>query len=168
MSRLVLIRVGDPNGAWAISNIQGKWSSPENHSQVVRNVFVEGYSVIAVFVGTGDVPLIACKITDVKPRQNDEAIIPMRNELGELKTILKFNYPYAVRFVGIVPELYENILEYAKYKQGSQILIPNSETGNFIPYFNGMNDILSYRPLYMGNTTYFNRDYLVNLNINGC
>ena len=168
MSRLVLIRVGDPSGPWAACNLAGKWSSPENHSQIVRNAFVEGYSVIGLFVGTGDVPLMAYKITDVKPRQNDDTVIPMRNELGELKTILKFNSRYSVRFTGIVPELYQDILEYAKYRVGSQILIPNSETENFIPYFNGMHDLLANSALYMGNTTYFNPDYLVNLNIHAC
>jgi hypothetical protein len=110
MSRLVVIRVGDPCAWYSASRI-GRWSSPESHTQVVRNVLVEGYTVYGLFLGTGDIPIMACKIDGIRGRINDDDyLFPDRTELGELKTFLLFQANYNLEYT-----VYD-VLQYVKYK----------------------------------------------------
>ena len=90
MSRLVLVRVGDVNGMWSTSKSSGMWSSPETHEQVVRNMFMEGYTTYVIFVGTGDKLVAASKVTSVRER-SDNDVIPISNEIGELQTVFTFD-----------------------------------------------------------------------------
>jgi hypothetical protein len=165
MSRLVVIRVGNPSGTWAICNTLGRWSSPECHNQAVRHAFNEGYAVYGLFVGTGDIPLMAAKITDVRQRMNVDVDIPLRNDIGSLQTIITFDLHTKMDFLNLQTNHYDAALEYVKYKYGSQILIPYSDSENFILYFN---NTLTLRQNIIVNRTVINPHYLTNLNIPGC
>jgi hypothetical protein len=169
MSRLVLIRVGDPNGIWSVSKIAGVWASPECHEQVVRNMFVEGYTVYGLFVGTGDKLLMCAKITSVRERFNtDDTLIPETNEIGPLKTILTFDPSETVDLRYTLPNSYQSALEYVKYKQGSQILIPNGQCESILRLIVTLISLSRMNTVYRGNTTVLNPEYLLNLNVNGC
>jgi len=148
MSRLVLIRVGNPNGIWHMASAAGRWSSPETHIQAVRNAMVEGYTVYGLFVGTGDIPIMTCKINGIRERINDDDhLFPKKSDLGEFKTVLLFeanyNYEYVVR----------DVLKYVKYRIGSQILIPIEQSTGF---FNSLRSTLQI------NRTIINPEYLNN------
>jgi len=162
MSRLVVVRVGDPSGSWSFFKKNGKWASPENHVQSVRNMFNEGYNVHVLFVGTGDVPLVCSKVLMVRERTTMDIDMPLRNELGELKTIITFDIGWStLDFTYLIANYDDTILDYIKYKPGSQLLIPGNMSVNFMNYFN---NIIKNRK----NQTVFNPEYLVNLNVNGC
>jgi len=166
MSRLVLIRVGDPNGLWATCKTAGQWASPECHEQVVRNMFMEGYTVYGLFVGTGDKLLMCAKITNVRERNNDT--IPETNEIGSLKTILTFDPSETVDLRYTLANSYQAVLDYVKYKQGSQILIPNGQCDYILRLIITLISLSHVNTVYRGNTTVINPEYLLNLNVNGC
>jgi hypothetical protein len=126
MSRLVLVRVGEPESSWSICKEFGIWASPENHEQVVRNLFMEGYSVYILFAGTGDQPLIVTHVTNVRERRRDDTLIQDRNEIGVLKTIITFDINNCVDLRNQLINSYQVALDYVRYKRGSQILIPAS------------------------------------------
>jgi len=169
MSRLVLIRIGDPNGIWSISKNAGLWASPECHEQVVRNMFVEGYTVYGLFVGTGDKLLLCAKITNVREHyDNDESLIPNTNEIGSLKTVIVFDPSEIVDLRHSLTNGYQSVLDYVKYKQGSQILIPNSQSESILRLITTLISLSRANSVYRGNTTVINPEYLLNLNINGC
>jgi hypothetical protein len=143
MSCLVVIRVGDSSGTWYSASRVGKWSSPESHVQAVRNAMVEGYTVYGLFVSTGDIPIMTCKINGIRERINDDAyLFPPRNTLGELKTFLLFEPNYTMSYI------VKDVLQYVKYKVGSQILIPHELSNRF---FNSLKE---------GNKTTLNPEYL--------
>jgi len=167
MSRLVLVRVGDPNGMWSVSKIGGLWASPECHEQVVRNMFVEGYTVYALFVGTGDKLLMSAKITNVRERcDNDDTLVPERNEVGLLKTIMVFNPNETLDLHNRFNGGYQNAIDYVRYKQGSQILIPNGQSENILRLVKSLISISPTNTVYKANTTGFSIQYLSDLNIN--
>jgi hypothetical protein len=169
MSRLVLIRVGDPNGLWSITKNSGIWASPECHEQVVRNMFMEGYTVYALFVGTGDKLLTCAKITTVRERFiGDDILIPEISEIGSLKTIIMFDPNESVDLRYSLTNGYQSALDYVKYKHGSQILIPNGQFEFILRLIVTLISLSRTNTLYRGNTTVFNPEYLSNLNINGC
>lgn len=145
MSRLVVVRVGNPEGLWATAIKSGIWSSPECHTQVVRDAYVEGYKVVLLFLGTGDMPLLVATVSNVRERRQNEQVIPLTNELGELKTIIEFN--------DIQPlPLCQAILPIIRYKIGSQIPISNTDASLLLTYYTNyiaMNRAILY------NTTYF-------------
>ena len=169
MSRLVLIRVGDQNGLWSTSKMSGLWASPECHEQVVRNMFIEGYTVYGLFVGTGDKLLMCAKITSVRERFNtDDTLIPEINEIDSLKTILVFDPSEIVDLSYTLVNVYQTALDYVKYKQGSQILIPNLQSGSILRLIITLISLSRVNTVYRGNTTFINPEYLLNLNVNGC
>jgi len=169
MSRLVLIRIGDPNGLWSISKNAGIWASPECHEQAVRNMFIEGYTVYGLFVGTGDKLLLTAKITNVRERfNNDDSLIPNTNEIGSLKTVIVFDTNEIVDLRHSLTNGYQGVLDYVKYKQGSQILIPNGQAEPILRLSASLISLSRVNSIYRGNTTVINPDYLINLNINGC
>jgi hypothetical protein len=160
MSRLVLVRVGDPKGSWSSCKDFGMWASPENHEQVVRNLFMEGFSVYVVFVGTGDIPLLGTRITNVRERINNDTLIKDTNEIGLLKTIITFDINEGVD----LRNTQDSALEYVRYKRGSQILIPTTHSVSILRKISlSLNNMI-----YRGNTTVLNPEYLLNLNMNGC
>ena len=160
MNRLVLVRVGDPNGLW--SNCRGKWSSSEDHEQVIRNMFMEGYTVYALFVGTGDKPLLASKITNVRERELEDAeLLPPSNDHGPLRTVITFDTHSQVDLRYTLTNGDHDILEYVKYKRGSQILIPTNLSEVFLT------SISSVDMYFRGNYTYLNPNYGLNFNMNG-
>ena len=162
MSRLVVVRVGDPSGPWSFFKIIGKWASPENHAQAVRNMFNEGYNVHILFVGTGDIPLLCSKVLMVRERTTMDLDVPLRNELGELKTIITFDIGWSnLDLTYLIPHHHHAILEYVKYRPGSQLVIPNNISQNFINYFYNMTNNRA-------NQTVINPEYSNNLNIHGC
>jgi len=134
MNKLVVIRVGEPN-LWHISAPLGRWSSPESQIQTVRNLFVEGYNVIALFVARGDIPLGAARIIGVRERIIDDVVFPVSTDLGDLRTFIEF-YPQSVMYMSptFTVTHFESI-NYIKYKIGSQILIPPNFAREFINYF---------------------------------
>lgn len=169
MSRLVLIRVGDPTGIWSVSKMAGLWASPELHEQVVRNMFVEGYTVYGLFVGSGDKLLMAAQITSVRERSDtDDTLIPGSNEIGPLKTVIVFNPNETVDLRHTLTNPYQTALDYVKYKVGSQILIPNLHADPIIRLITSALGMSYINTIYRGNRTVINPEYLLNLNINGC
>jgi hypothetical protein len=169
MSRLVLIRIGDPNALWSISKNAGLWASPECHEQVVRNMFMEGYTVYGLFVGTGDKLLLSAKITNVREHfDNDDSLIPNTNEIGNLKTVIVFDPSEIADLRNSLTSEYQTILEYVKYKQGSQILIPNRQAEPVLRLVTSLISLSRVNTIYRGNVTVINPEYLLNLNINGC
>jgi len=165
MSRLVLIRVGDPNGIWSVSKMAGLWASPECHEQVVRNMFVEGYTVYGLFVGTGDKLLMAAKITNIRERfNNDDTLIPEQNEIGFLKTVIVFDPSEVVDLRHTLTNGYQGVLDYVKYKPGSQILIPNQQSESILRLIMTLISLSRVNTVYRGNTTVFNPEYLMNIN----
>jgi hypothetical protein len=164
MSRLVLIRVGDPGSSWSVCKEFGIWASPENHEQVVRNFFMEGYSVYLLFVGTGDIPLLGTCVINVRERTNNDILIQERDEIGLLKTIITFDINCCVDLRNQSTNSYQVALDYVRYKRGSQILIPASYSVSILRLIS-----LSHtNTVYRGNTTVLNPEYLLNLNVNGC
>ena len=165
MSRLVVVRVGDPSGPWSFFKIIGKWASPENQVQAVRNMFNEGYTVNILFVGTGDVPLLCSKVLMVRERTTIDIDMPLRNELGELKTIITFDIAWSnLDLTYIIPEYHDAILEYVKYRPGSQLVVPNNISQNFINYFYNMTNNRT-------NQTVLNPEYIPHsqiFNMYGC
>jgi hypothetical protein len=169
MSRLVLIRVGDPKGMWSVSKMAGLWATPELHEQVIRNMFVEGYTVYGLFVGTGDKLLMAAQITNVRERSDtDDTLILGSNELGPLKTVIVFNPNETIDLRNISTNPYQAILDYVKYKVGSQIFIPNLHADAVIRLITSALAMSYMNTVYRGNRTVINPEYLMNLNINGC
>jgi hypothetical protein len=134
MNKLVVIRVGEPH-LWQTSVPLGRWSSPESQIQTVRNLFVEGYNVIALFVGRGDIPLGAARIIGVRERTIDDIIFPVSTDLGDLRTFIEF-YPQCVMHMSPTYTVtHFGSINYIKYKIGSQILIPPNIAREFINYF---------------------------------
>jgi len=160
MNRLVLVRVGDPSELW--SRCRGKWASSESHEQVIRNMFMEGYTVYAMFVGTGDKPLLASKITNVRERGiEDEDLLPPSNDHGLLRTVVTFDVNSSVDLRNILTDGDQVVLDYVKYKRGSQILIPKELSETFLT------NISSVNMYFRGNYTYLNTNYGLNFNVNG-
>lgn len=167
MSRLVLVRVGDINGLWSTCKSSGKWSSPEIHEQVVRNMFIEGYTTYVIFVSTGDKLIAASKVTSVRERNENDAI-PKSNELGELQTIFTFDTNAIADLTNPLTNAYVSLVNYVKYKCGSQILIPADIADTINPKIDNLIS-LSRTSIYRGNTTVLNENYYwTNLNMNGC
>jgi hypothetical protein len=160
MNRLVFVRVGDPDGLW--SRCRGKWSSSEIHEQVIRNMFMEGYTVYAMFVGTGDKPLLASRITNVRERGiEDDDLLPPSNDHGLLRTVVTFDVNSSVDLRNILTDGDQVVLDYVKYKRGSQILIPTELSETFLT------NISSVNMYFRGNYTYLNTNYGLNFNMNG-
>ena len=160
MNRLVLVRVGDPSELW--SRCRGKWASSESHEQVIRNMFMEGYTVYAIFVGTGDKPLLASKITNVRERGiEDEDLLPPSNDHGLLRTVVTFDVNSSVDLRNILTDGDQVVLDYVKYKRGSQILIPKELSETFLT------NISSVNMYFRVNYTYLNTNYGLNFNVNG-
>lgn len=169
MSRLVLIRIGDPNGIWSVSKMAGLWASPEQHEQVVRNMFVEGYTVYALFVGSGDKLLLSAKITNVREHVNtDDTLIPESNEIGPLKTVIVFDPNEIADLRHTLTNTYQAALEYVKYKTGSQILIPTVHSEEILRLVTTTISLSRINSIYRGNYTVINPEYLLNLNMHGC
>ena len=137
MSRLVVIRVGDQTDLWLISKMLGLWSSPESQPQVARDLLVEGFRVIALFVGRGDIPIAAARITGVRARVPEDSIFPVRTELGELRTFLQFDTSF-LRLEVSPTITFNSTLEYVKYKIGSQVYVPPSVSRDFVSFFESM------------------------------
>jgi len=132
----------------------------------VRDLFVQGYTVHALFVSTGDTPLMVAKITSVRERTDAEVDIPSANEIGEFKTIISFDYNSRIDFRIVMTTCYEAALEYVKYKIGPQILVPNEFSGDFWSLIlNNTTGTQGYS--YFGNTTSVNEAYWMNLNMSG-
>jgi hypothetical protein len=146
----------------------GLWASPESHEQVVRNMFMEGYAVYGLFVGTGDKLLMCAKITNVRERYDTDTLIPASNEIGSLNTIIVFDPSEIVDLRYTLANAYQTALDYVKYKQGSQILIPNLHSVSILRLIITLISLSRVSTVYRGNTTVINPEYLINLNINGC
>ena len=169
MNRLVIIRVGNPDGLWSICNSIGKWSSPECHEQVVRNMVVEGYTVYALFVGTGDKLLMAAKVTGVRQRvEQDITIIPEKNDLGDLTTIIEFDSSSSVDLRQSVSQSYSPAIDSIKFLVGSQKLVAPSIADVIMGTIVNLVNISRSSVVYGINRTYINPEYLMNLNIIGC
>ena len=154
MSRLVVIRVGDQTDLWLISKMLGLWSSPESHPQVARDLLVEGFRVIALFVGRGDIPIAAARLTGLRARLPEDSIFPVRTELGELRTFLQFDTAF-LRLEVSPTITFNSTLDYVKYKIGSQLYIPPNVSRDFLSFFESMTAAPMASPIpYTGNTTF--------------
>ena len=161
MNKLVIIRVGEPT-LWQISVPLGRWSSPESQIQTVRNLIVEGYNVIALFVERGDLPLAAVKINSVRERTIEDAAFPMYSDLGDFRTFLEFDQRNIMHLRPTFTVTHFSSIDYIKYKVGSQLLIPQNFAREFIHYYIHIAGTLNLKvPL---NTTYIvppNVNYII-------
>jgi hypothetical protein len=158
MNRLVIIRVGEQY-LWQTSKPLGLWSSPESHAQHVRHLFVEGYNVIALFVGRGDIPLAATRITGVRERILEDSFFPQSIDLGGLWTFLQFDPTNMMNLEETNTVTHTSSINYIKYTVGSQIPIPVNISRDFINYFINMTGALNLNlPL--------NTNYIVPNNVN--
>jgi len=161
MNRLVVVRVGEPT-LWTSLHSTGKWSSPENHTQTVRNLIVEGYTVIALFVGRGDVPFAAAKVLNVRERLIEDSIFPVRSDLGDLRTFIEFDTQSLMNLEYGFAVTHYSAIQSIKYQIGSQIAISPNFAREFLNYFHLMTNDQPYR----GNVTFLVPDPLVMQNPN--
>ena len=159
MYRLVVIRVGKPT-LWQTLHVTGRWSSPENHSQAVRNLVVEGYSVIALFLGRGDIPLAASKITSVRERLIEDEPFPHTTDIGPLRTFIEFDPLSLMNLENGFTVTHHSVLQHVRYQIGSQIAIPQHVSREFLNYFLVMTSV-NQAP-YRGNVTYLVPDSNLN------
>uniref|UniRef100_A0A6C0DIT7 Uncharacterized protein n=1 Tax=viral metagenome TaxID=1070528 RepID=A0A6C0DIT7_9ZZZZ len=166
MSRLVMIRVGNPDGLWAACKSGGKWSSPECHEQAVRNMLTEGYSVYAIFLGTGDKLLMAANIKTVRERlSEDDTIIPDSNDLGLLRTVITFDPDLSVDLQNMLCQSYRTALDYIQYRIGSQLLIPNVDAEHIIKMITNLISLTHINMICKDNEIKANSEYWLNLNV---
>jgi hypothetical protein len=149
MNRLVIIRVGEPT-LWQTLHSTGRWSSPENHCQAVRNLMVEGYSVIALFVSRGDLPIGAARVTCIRERLIEDNMFPIRSDLGNLRSFLEFDPSSLLNLENGFTVTHHSALQYIRYQIGSQIAIPPTFARDFLNYFLVTMSTQGYN----GNTTY--------------
>ena len=158
MNRLVIVRVGDPE-EWNRYRSLGRWSSPENHTQVVRNFFVEGYNVITLFVGRGDIPLAAARVTNVRERLMEDSVFPTRSDLGDLRTFFEFDPQTILNLENGFTVTHHTSLQQSRYQIGSQIAIHPNTAREFLNYFLVMTSV---NTPYRGNVTFLVPDNLHN------
>ena len=120
MSKLVVIRVGNPTGSWAQSVERGFISTPESQVQHARNLFMEGNEVIALFVGTGDILLGMSKISSIRSRATTDT------SNIDLQTFMTFTKSDYIDILTADITVFEKVLAYIKYRQGQQI-VPDTE-----------------------------------------
>ena len=161
MNRLVVIRVGEPT-LWASLHSTGRWSSPESHTQAVRNLIVEGYTVIALFVGRGDIPLAAAKVLNVRERLIEDSLFPVRSDLGDLRTFIEFDPQSLMNLEYGFTVSHSSVIQNIRYQIGSQIAIVPNFAREFLNYFL----IMSNDQPYKGNVTFLVPDPLVIPNVN--
>jgi hypothetical protein len=126
MTRLVVVRVGNPTGTWATWFPRGKWSSPElENSQVIRNCYVEYEQIIVLFLTFGDIPHSMARVSYVRQRNPIfDVTFPLQNSVGPYRTFFNFTRESFVNISYLQDESITNVLDYVKYKRGHQILIP--------------------------------------------
>lgn len=130
MAQVVVVRVGNP-----IHNWDTKWSSPEIHNlannQTIRNLYVEQYPLIVIFVGTGDIPLCMTSVETVRPRSAiHDADYPVGNVQGLYQTFFTFRRKYPLTHAG--RQLIQPILDHIRFTPGQQIHIAHLSALNAI------------------------------------
>jgi hypothetical protein len=130
MAQVVVVRVGNP-----IHNWDTKWSSPEIHNlannQTIRNLYVEQYPLIVIFVGTGDIPLCMASVETVRPRSViHDADYPVGNLQGLYQTFFTFRRKYPLTVAG--RQLIQPILDYIRFTPGQQLHIADLSALNAI------------------------------------
>jgi hypothetical protein len=133
MNSLVVIRVGTPNNFFYEHMERGIWSTPEYlGSQEVRNAFVQGHSVLTLFVGPDDVPLYIGRVLNVRSRNSLEDIaFPNTHH-----TFFTFN-PIIISS----PEsfVFSELLEKIEFQQGLQLLITDLRiTSVILAFYHGL------------------------------
>jgi len=126
MEHLVVIRTSSPANDIPYTFIDGKWASPEtSQNQVVRELFVQGYSILVLFLGVNDLPLYMTRITNVRPRNDQtDLVFSLVHPLGYLQTFMEFSIQPTNMLVTSNPALTNPILEYIRFRTGHQIFIP--------------------------------------------
>lgn len=126
MEHLVVVRTSSPANDMPYTFLDGKWASPENsQNQVVRELFVQGYSVLVLFVGMNDIPLYMTRITNVRPKNDQTDILfSPTHPLGYLQTFMEFSTSTSHLLLCSNPILTNPILEYIRFRKGHQIFIP--------------------------------------------
>ena len=130
MAQVVVVRVGNP-----IHNWDTKWSSPEIHNlannQTIRNLYVEQYPLIVIFVGTGDIPLCMASVETVRPRNAiEDAAYPVGNVQGLYQTFFTFRRKYPLTVAG--RQLIQPILDHIRFIPGQQVHIAHLSALNAI------------------------------------
>ena len=130
MAQVVVVRVGNP-----IHNWDTKWSSPEIHNlvnnQTIRNLYVEQYPLIVIFVGTGDIPLCMASVETVRPRSAiHDADYPVGNVQGLYQTFFTFRRQYPITVPG--RQLLQPILDHIRFIPGQQVQINHLSALNAI------------------------------------
>lgn len=130
MAQVVVVRVGTPNHNW-----DTKWSSPEMptlaNNQTIRNLYVEQYPLIVIFVGTGDIPLCMASVETVRPRNAiEDAGYPVGNLQGLYQTFFTFRRKYPLTVPG--RQLIQPILDYIRFIPGQQVQINHLSALNAI------------------------------------
>ena len=151
MTKVVVVRVGTPNYNW-----DTKWSSPEmRHSinnQTVRDLYVQQFSIIVIFVGTGDIPLSMATVQSVRARDNLlDFHYPNGNELGLFQSFITFQHKFVIPNPSI--NILQPILDSIKYVPGQQVVVNDNLTLAAIVLYS----IISVN--FSMNTTYINPAY---------
>jgi hypothetical protein len=152
MAQVVVVRVGNPSHNW-----DTKWSSPEmpalRNNQTIRNLYVEQYPLIVIFVGTGDIPLCMASVETVRPRSAiHDADYPVGNVQGLYQTFFTFRRKYPVTVAG--RQLIQPILDHIRFTPGQQLHITHLSALNAIALHTINTADLNI------NTTYINRGAL--------
>jgi hypothetical protein len=121
MTQVIIVRVGSP-----VHNWDTKFSSPSMpthiNNQTIRNLFVEQYPLIVIFVGTGDIPISMASVDNVRPRHPiEDANYPIGNIQGLYETFFTFRQKYPITASG--KKLIQPILDYIRFIPGQQIHI---------------------------------------------
>ena len=132
MNKLVVIRVGEPNGPWATAKSSGKYATPESQPQHVRNLFMEGSPVVLLFVGTNDVPLKLASVSNVRSKYVSEDSDP------ELQTYMELNVTESYDIDAADPTIFEKLRFSIKYKRGRQVIPDGCAATHVLAFFEGL------------------------------
>jgi len=130
MSKLVVIRVGDPAGTWATARQSGKYSTPESQTQAVRNLYMEGNRVVVLFVGTNDVPLKLATVDRVRPK------FPTEDSNPELQTYMEWSESFDIEAAD--PEIFEKLRTSIRYTRGQQVIPDGCASAHVLAFFQGL------------------------------
>ena len=101
------------------------------NNQTIRNLYVEQYPLIVIFVGTGDIPICMASVETVRHRNAiEDAEYPIGNIQGLYQTFFTFRRKYPITAPG--RQLIQPILDYIRFIPGQQVQINHLSALNAI------------------------------------
>jgi len=151
MNSLVVIRVGEPNNFFYDQMERGVWSTAElPNSQEVRNAFVQGRTVFALFVGPDDTPLYIGRVSNVRPRILDE-VFPNTHQTFMIFQSIIISHPES--------DVFSDLLASIRFKTGIQLAITDLQMiSTVVAFYYGLSQGRNTIPL----NNYINRTANVN------